>query len=106
LERVADQVALIHEGRIVFAGPLDAIQGGHRRLTLRFAEARPQPPVFAGALAWEGSGREWTVVCAGPPDELHAAAAAVGGEVIEENVPPLHDIFLARVGPSGHHQSA
>jgi ABC-2 type transport system ATP-binding protein len=106
LERVADHVALLHEGRIVFAGTLDAIQESHRRLTLRFADARPRPPALAGALAWEGGGREWTVVCAGPAEALHAAAAAAGGEVIEEHVPPLHDIFLARVGPSGPQQSA
>ncbi len=106
MERVADHVALIHEGRIVFAGGLDDIQESHRRLTLRFAEAQPRPPTLAGALAWEGGGREWTVVCAGPADALHAAAAAAGGEVVEEHVPHLHDIFLARVGPSGPHQSA
>ncbi len=106
LERVADHVALLHEGRVVFAGPLDAVQGSHRRLTLRFADARPRPPALAGALAWEGGGREWTAVCAGPPDELHAAAVAAGGEVVEEHIPPLHDIFLARVGPTGPQQSA
>jgi ABC-2 type transport system ATP-binding protein len=99
LERVADQVALIDRGRIVFAGALEDIQGGHRRLTLRFEQARQRPPEWASALSWEGAGHEWTAVCAGPAPELHAAAAAAGARVVEEHVPGLHEIFLARVGP-------
>jgi ABC-2 type transport system ATP-binding protein len=98
LERVADHVALLDAGRLAFAGALDAVQQEHRRLTLRFPDARPRPPALAGALAWEGAGREWVAVCAGRPADLHAAAAAAGGQVIEEQVPRLHDIFLARVG--------
>jgi ABC-2 type transport system ATP-binding protein len=99
LERVADQVALIDQGRIVFAGPLEAIQEQHRRLTLRFEQARQRPPEWASALSWDGAGHEWTAVCAGPVPELHAAAAAAGARVVEEHAVGLHEIFLARVGP-------
>src|SRR5947209_2093261 len=54
VERVADRVALLDRGRVVFSGALDDIKGTHHRLTLRFPEARPTPPPLAGALAWEG----------------------------------------------------
>jgi ABC-2 type transport system ATP-binding protein len=97
LERVADHVALIDNGRIAFAGTLDSVQEGHRRLTLRFAEARQRPPELAEALSWEGAGHEWTAVCAGPAPQLQAAVAACGGRVVDEHVPGLQEIFLARV---------
>ncbi len=98
VERVADHVAMIHRGRIVFDAPLDEIRATHHRLTLRFAEARARPPALAGALAWEGSGREWTAVCAGAPVGLRAAAEAAGGRVVEEQTLRLDEIFLARAG--------
>jgi ABC-2 type transport system ATP-binding protein len=98
VERVADHVAMIHGGRIVFDAPLDELRATHRRLTLRFAEPRPRPPLLAGALAWEGAGREWTAVCAGPPVGLRAEAEAVGGAVVAEHDLRLDEIFVARAG--------
>jgi ABC-2 type transport system ATP-binding protein len=98
MERVADHVAMIDRGRIVLCAPLDEIQETHRSLTLHFAEGRHEPPALAGALAWEGAGREWTAVCQGRPGDLRAAAAAAGGRVVEDRLPRLADIFVARVG--------
>jgi ABC-2 type transport system ATP-binding protein len=98
VERVADRVALIDCGRVVFSGGLDHIKGTHHRLTLRFSEPRPVPPALAGALAWEGCGAEWAAVCSGPLDELRDAAAACGAQVVGQRVPSLDEIFVARVG--------
>lgn len=98
VERVADHVAMIHQGRIVFDAPLDEIKATHRRLTLSFTEPLSRPPALAGALAWEGAGREWTAVCAGAPVGLRAAAEAAGGSVVEEHALRLDEIFLARAG--------
>ena len=98
VERVADRVAMIHRGRIVFSGPLEEVQARHCRLTVRFAEPRPAPPPLAGALAWEGAGREWSAVCEGEAGDLRAAAEAAGGRVVEELSVRLDDIFLARAG--------
>ena len=98
VERVADQVTMIHKGRVVFSAALDDVKETHRCLTLRFPESQARPPALAGALAWEGAGREWTAVCNGRPGELRAAAAACGASVVAERVPSLDDIFVARVG--------
>jgi ABC-2 type transport system ATP-binding protein len=98
VERVADRVALIDRGRVVFSGALDHIKETHHRLTLRFPEPRPQPPAFPGALVWEGSGVEWATVCSGHLDELRTAAAACGGQIVAQRVPSLDEIFVARVG--------
>jgi ABC-2 type transport system ATP-binding protein len=100
VERVADHVAMLHQGRLMFDASLDEIRATHRRLTLRFAEPRPAPPTLAGALAWEGAGQEWTAVCAGSPGGLRAAAEAAGGRVVEEHTVRLDEIFVARAGTS------
>jgi ABC-2 type transport system ATP-binding protein len=98
VERVADRVALIDRGRVAFSGSLDQIESTHHRLTLRFAQLRRQPPPFAGALSWEGSGREWAAVCSGRLAELEEAATACGAEVVAQRAPSLDEIFVARVG--------
>ena len=98
VERVADRVALIDAGRVVFSGALDHIKDTHHRLTLRFPEPRPQPPALAGALAWEGAGAEWVAVCNGEIGDLREAASACGAQVVDQRVPSLDEIFVARVG--------
>jgi len=98
VERVADRVALIDRGRVVFSGALDHIKGTHHRITLRFAEPRQAPPALPGALAWEGGGAEWAAVCSGRLDDLQDAAAACGARVVGQRVPSLDEIFVARVG--------
>jgi ABC-2 type transport system ATP-binding protein len=98
VERVADRVAMIDKGKIVFDSALDDVKETHRCLTLRFAEARRRPPALAGVLAWDGAGCEWTALCSGRPDELRAVALAAGARVVEERVPSLDEIFVAQVG--------
>ncbi len=98
VERVADRVAMLHRGKVVFDSALDDVKETHRCLTLRFAEARRQPPPLAGVLAWDGAGCEWTALCSGAPGALRTAAAAAGARVVEERVPSLDEIFVAQVG--------
>jgi ABC-2 type transport system ATP-binding protein len=102
VERVADHVALIDAGRILFAGPLDTIRDQHRRLTLRFSEPRSTPPALHGVLTWEGSGREWTAVCRGELDALHEAAAGAGGQVVEVAIPRLDELLVAHASTQGN----
>jgi ABC-2 type transport system ATP-binding protein len=101
VERVADRVAMLHGGRVVFSADLGEVKATHRCLTLRFAEALARPPALAGALAWAGAGHEWTAVYAGRPGDWSAAVAACGGRVVGERTPSLDEIFVARVGSGG-----
>ncbi|SIO43486.1 ABC-2 type transport system ATP-binding protein [Singulisphaera sp. GP187] len=98
VERVSDHVAMIDRGRIVLCGPLDAVKAAHRRLTLRFDEPRARPPVLRGAWHWEGFGQEWTGVCDGAVEEISGQAAGLGARIVEEHIPSLDEIFVARVG--------
>jgi len=97
VERMADWVAMIDRGRIVLCGPLDDIKAAHRRLTLRFDEPRSKPPSLTGSLYSEGFGRDWTTVCRAPSDALAGQAAHLGAQIIDEHVPSLDEIFVARV---------
>ncbi|MCA9262058.1 MAG: ABC transporter ATP-binding protein [Planctomycetales bacterium] len=95
VERVADVVAIVQQGRVEVAGPLGDVLAAHRRLAVRFAVPRTDAPELPGALMWEGGGHEWSALCRGQLDALSAAISALGGEIVEEASPNLNEIFLA-----------
>src|SRR3954463_4118231 len=49
VERVADQVTIIHRGRLILTSSMDEIKETHRRVTLRFQEPVDRPPSLVGA---------------------------------------------------------
>ena len=98
VERVADHVAMIHEGRIVLTAPMDEIKDTHRRVTLRFKAPVERAPSLVGALSYAGQGAEWTYVCAGESQQLRRAAEALGAAVVGERALTLDEIFVSRVG--------
>ena len=98
VERVSDRVAMIRSGRIEFCDSIERVKESHARLTLRFDESRTGPPQLDGALAWEGSGREWTAIYAGSKADLLAQAQSLGGQIVDEHALSLDEIFLARTG--------
>jgi ABC-2 type transport system ATP-binding protein len=97
VERVADRVAIIHEGRILLTAPMDEIKDTHRRLTLRFSQALAQPPSLVGTLSSEGSGIEWTYICSGESNQLRRAAEALGATVVDDAPLTLDEIFVSRI---------
>lgn len=97
VERVSDHIAMIHQGALVMCGPIDDVKQAHRRLTLVFDRDPGAPPKLPGALSCEGSGREWSVVGNGNMADLRAAVESAGARVVEEEVPSLEEIFVARV---------
>jgi ABC-2 type transport system ATP-binding protein len=97
VQRVADHVALLHEGRVVMCEPLEAVLVAHRRVTLSFDEPQPAGLVLPGALSCSGEGREWTCVCNGELELLKQAALARGGRVVEEAGASLDEVFVSRV---------
>jgi ABC-2 type transport system ATP-binding protein len=97
VERVADRVAIIHEGRILLTAPMDEIKETHRRMTLRFGQSHRQPPALVGALSFEGEGADWTYICSGESGQLRRAAEAIGATVVEDAPLSLDEIFVSRV---------
>ena len=98
VERVSDRIAMIKDGRVLFCDTPERIHGAHSRLTFRFEQPRDTPPKLAHALAWEGSGREWTAIVAGAPDVIEPEMEVDGGEVVEKSTLTLDEIFVARAG--------
>jgi ABC-2 type transport system ATP-binding protein len=97
VERVADRVAIIHEGKIMLTASIDEIKETHRRVTLRFETSISQPPKLVGELAREGGGSEWTYVCNGESEQLRYAAQALGATVVSDAALTLDEIFVTRV---------
>jgi ABC-2 type transport system ATP-binding protein len=98
VERVADDVAMIHRGEVVMCDSLEKIKATHHALTLRFPQPLQKRPQLPGALSVEGNGREWTALCNGDLSEVRAKARSMGCEIFEDPSPTLEDIFVARVG--------
>jgi ABC-2 type transport system ATP-binding protein len=97
VERVADEVALIHRGRILLAAAMDEIKDTHRRVTLRFEEPVDRPPTLVGTISYAGTGAEWTYVCNGESQQLRRAAEAIGATVVDDTALSLDEIFVSRV---------
>lgn len=96
VERVADQVAMLHLGRLVMSAPLDQIIEEHHVLTIQFPDSLATTPNLAGGLGWSGEGHEWTCVCNGALEQLRSAAKSAGASIVEQRRPSLEDVFLAR----------
>ena len=97
IERVADRVAIIHEGRVMLASSMDEIKDTHRRVTLRFGQPVAQAPSLVGSLSCAGEGVEWTYVCSGESEQLRRAAEAIGGTVVGDAALSLEEVFVSRI---------
>jgi ABC-2 type transport system ATP-binding protein len=97
VERLADRVAILNEGRVLLEGELDAIQESFRRITLRFEQAFSDAPSILGAIEYHGSGHEWTYVCRGDREQLIQAAKTVKAEVVHETSVSLDEIFISSI---------
>ncbi len=96
VQRVADQVVMLHRGRLLLDERVESLLARHRLLTLHFACALAAQPELAGGLCWWGEGTEWTCLTDGDQALLREAAAAAGAEIVEERAPSLEELFLAR----------
>ena len=96
IERIADRVAMIQSGEILFCDDLDGIKQTHQRAIVTFAQPQNAPPAVEGAFLWEGAGTEWRALYRGPAANLEAAAALAGGELIDLRSLSLDEIFVAR----------
>jgi len=95
VERVSDQLAMIRNGQIVLCGCLDDIKQNHRQLVVRFETAPASPPHIGHVISLRGTGREWTLLCAGERNRIMAQVSAAGASIISEQTPSLDEIFVA-----------
>lgn len=98
VERVADRVAIIHDGRILLTSAMEQLRESHRRLVLQFRKSTNDPPALDGMLDRTGCGTEWTYWCSGTPDQWRQSAESIQASILEESTLTLDEIFLLRVG--------
>ena len=101
VQRVADHVVMLKNGRVVLNGRMEEVRRAHILAVLAFAEPPAVAPVVAGAHAIAGYGAEWRVLFGGSHLDLETAAASVGARVVEERTPTLDEILVARAGGKG-----
>jgi ABC-2 type transport system ATP-binding protein len=97
VQRVADRVAILHQGRMMLTATMDEIMDTHRRVTLRFPQSMDHPPALVGSIACSGQGYEWTYLCNGQSEQLRRAAEAMGATVVDDTALSLDEIFVSRV---------
>ena len=96
VERVADHVAMIHQGQVVLDMSMDEIKARHHKYIVRMKEKGAARPDLPGIIHAMGDGREWSLLCEGDESAFSAAAKDAGCEIIESASPTLEAIFVAR----------
>ncbi len=94
LERVADRVAVLRDGRIVFHGELDFLKESVKRLRIASDRDLPGDFVIPGALHTEMDGCNALVAVSDANDDLVAEIGRRWNAVVEVEALSLEEIFL------------
>ncbi|NQV34694.1 MAG: ABC transporter ATP-binding protein, partial [Phycisphaeraceae bacterium] len=97
VERVADTIVMIHEGRIILSDAMEQIRADFHKFTLRLEAAAETPPALPGMLSCEGGPLEWSMVCKQDINQLKHAATDMNAQIVDLANPTLDDIFVANV---------
>jgi ABC-2 type transport system ATP-binding protein len=102
-ERMADDIVLVHQGKVILSGPLDSIRGSFGKNTLRIE--CDGDPTFLGRLPHvkramiENNAAELSLEEGADPQAiLEATIGRVRISKFEMAVPSLEDIFIEKVG--------
>jgi len=94
LERVADRVAILRDGRIVFCDGLDVLKESVKRLRITASRDLPRSLTVPGALRMELSGRNALVAVAGFSERLIEDLRATWDATVDVEDLSLEDIFV------------
>jgi ABC-2 type transport system ATP-binding protein len=95
IERVADHVAVLDNGRLVLEGAVDRIKADVRRARAVFEGDAPAGAELPGMIDSSAEGRVLTVVASAANGELKASLEGLGArEVVVERL-PLEEILVA-----------
>jgi ABC-2 type transport system ATP-binding protein len=94
LERVADRVAILRDGRICFSDGLDVLKESVKRLRITASRDLPRSFAVAGALRTEVEGRNALVAVAGVGDGLIDGLRTTWDATVDVEDLSLEDIFV------------
>lgn len=106
VERVADWIAILHEGKLLLQEPLEELKSRVRRVIATFDGEAPEPgeDLPGGVLSVERNGRQLALVCERWSEQSRQAIDALGPTSVETEGLSLEDIFVAFVR-GGHCRS-
>ncbi len=97
VERIADHVAVLSQGRLLTVDPLDKLKAATRHFMVTCESESIQAPQFNGHLiSSEHRGRQWSLMLRGvAPNIVDSLRQSSGVLQVEESSPSLEDIYLA-----------
>lgn len=105
VERVADWVAIMHEGKLMELSPLDELKARTRTWTVTMEGAASAPPAVDGTLlSRQRYGRQWQLLVRDARLDTDALMAELmtrdGVVAVDSHTPSLEEIFVARIAKS------
>lgn len=98
VERVADRIAIVHQGRLLMGGALDELKESARRVRLTFPGAAPSTLALPGLVALRREARELlATIVPFDAQEIERAAAVLGAHA-ELQPLGLEELFIDLVG--------
>ena len=105
VERVADFVAIVRDGRLLVVERLDELKRRTREITVTMQVGIASPPsrLPGQVLRCERRGRQWQVLLRGVEDDADLDRLADGTDVIavESRTPSLEEVFVAYMRMDG-----
>lgn len=104
VERVADHVAVVREGKILAVDPLDRLKLGAYEVTATMhGSAAAPPPVPGRLLASSRRGKQWRLLVRDVEDEgaIDRLADLDSVAVVDRRTPSLEEIFVAYMTEDG-----
>jgi len=96
VERVADIVAILREGRLLAVDSLDTLKCEIRELTVTVAGGNQPPKLVGEVISSRQRGRQWQFLVRGMEDsELEALGEHSAVVAVEVRTPTLEEIFVA-----------
>ena len=99
VERVADRVGVIEQGKLLVCEDTDAFKGRVKKVLVRFRGADDDLLAVEGVSAIEGSGDRRLVTVGEYEDSVKSALTAAGAEVVDVIDMSLEESFIELVRP-------
>ena len=104
VERVADRVAIIEQGRLVIEGTVDEVKQSVKRVVVRMPEGADQLAGVAGLRQIQGEGAQRLLTVVDYGEKQAASIQAHGGQIVDVMDVSLEEAFVAHVGPDSGEQ--
>jgi ABC-2 type transport system ATP-binding protein len=102
IDRAADRVAIMRDGKVVVSGELDALRESSRVVEATFAGAVPDLGEMASTMKVEQIGTNVRIHANGRADSVAARCGALGAVGVRVLDRSLEDIFLEAVDDGGN----